>query len=359
MSPRVTPREQRTSSQSSYAEFRSRGGNDAQTTSTRPDIVFWRYLTGKPVFAPDSALAGMEAAKILFEDSELRVLSKASSAAGGYLVPNDFGQQITSARRARNVIGELARNLETDHGRPVPLPTATAHGTGVWTAENAAVTATDETFGQISLNAFKGMTKTFVSEELAEDAIDEFDQYLADELGQRLALLEEQAFAVGDGTGKPLGIAHASSGITVVTAATGSATAFKLADVRSAWASLPDAYKPSASWIMSPTALASLATLTDTAGALVLPSLHNTQPSLYGAPVYSSPELPAAAANAKSVVVGDFSLGYAVRRVRGLGVQRQVEIHSDSGQIGYRLYSRCDGRVVLADALRVLAHSAT
>jgi HK97 family phage major capsid protein len=252
---------------------------------------------------------------VLFEDSELRVLSKATSAAGGYLVPQDFDQRITSARRARNVIGELGRVLETDHGRPIPLPTTTAHGTGAWTAENAAVTATDETFGQVSLNAFKGATKTIVSEELAQDALDNFDAYLADELGQRLALLEEGAFAVGDGAGKPLGIAHASSGITVVTAATGSSTAFKLADIRAIWAALPDAYKPGASWVMSPSALASLANLTDTAGALVLPSLHNTQPSLYGAPVYMSPELPAAAANARSVVVGNFQLGYCVRRV--------------------------------------------
>jgi HK97 family phage major capsid protein len=132
-----------------------------------------------------------------------------------------------------------------------------------------------------------------------------------------------------------------------------------LADVRAVWAALPDAYKPNASWVMSPSALASLANLVDTAGALVLPSLHAAEPTLYGARVYSSPELPAAAANARSVVVGDFSLGYAVRRVRGLSVQRQLELHSDSGQLGYRALERVDGRVVLADALRVLAHSAT
>lgn len=147
--------------------------------------------------------------------------------------------------------------------------------------------------------------------------------------------------------------------ITAVTAATGSATAFKLADVRAVWAAFPDAYKPNAAWVMSPSAAASLANLTDTAGALVLPSLHASEPTLYARPVYVSPELPAAAANARSVVVGDFTLGYAVRRVRGLGMQRQDELHSDNGQVGYRLFERVDGRVILADALRVLANSAT
>jgi HK97 family phage major capsid protein len=72
-----------------------------------------------------------------------------------------------------------------------------------------------------------------------------------------------------------------------------------------------------------------------------------------------SADMPAAAASARSVVFGDIGLGYAVRRVRGLGVQRQVELHSDTGQLAYRAFERLDGRVVLAEALRIFANSAT
>lgn len=75
--------------------------------------------------------------------------------------------------------------------------------------------------------------------------------------------------------------------------------------------------------------------------------------------MFVSAELPAAAANARSVVVGDLRAGYVVRRVSGFGMHRQVELHSDSGQIGYRLFTRVDGSVVLADALRNLVNSAT
>jgi HK97 family phage major capsid protein len=109
---------------------------------------------------------------------------------------------------------------------------------------------------------------------------------------------------------------------------------------------------------MKPTAFANAAGDTDTAGSPRIPSLHGSPPTLYSRPVLVSPELPAAA-NARSVVVGDFPAGYAVRRVRGLGVQRQSELHSDSGEIGYRLFARVDGRVVIADALRILTNSAT
>jgi HK97 family phage major capsid protein len=182
--------------------------------------AFWDYMTAQhvPAFGSQSTLTSLDG--FLLDDAELRVLSKATSAAGGYLVPSDFGDRTTTARRGRNVIGAIARELVTDDGRALPLPTTTAHGTASWTAENAAVSATDETFGQVSLGAFKAATKVIVSEELAADAIDDFDAYLADELGQRGALLEETAFAVGDGSGKPLGLVTSGNGVSTVTAAT-------------------------------------------------------------------------------------------------------------------------------------------
>ena len=141
--------------------------------------------------------------------------------------------------------------------------------------------------------------------------------------------------------------------------ATGSAPGFKLADVQTVYAALPDAYKPNASWVMAPSAFRSLAFLTDSAGGLVLPSLHAAEPTLLGRPVYVSPELPTSAANARSLVFGDIAAGYAVRRQRGLGLQKQLELYSNQGQTGYLLFTRVDGRVVLSDAVRILVHSAT
>src|SRR5918999_3431375 len=125
MSPRVAKREQRAGRRSSWAEFRSRG-NGTQVVVADPAAAWWKYMVAPPIESHDPGFAGMDAAKVLFEESELRVLSKATFAAGGYLVPQDFDEMVSSARRARGVIGELARPIETDHGRPLPLPTTTA-----------------------------------------------------------------------------------------------------------------------------------------------------------------------------------------------------------------------------------------
>lgn len=94
---------------------------------------------------------------------------------------------------------------------------------------------------------------------------------------------------------------------------------------------MPVAYRANASWIFSPSAFSSLAGLIDTAGGLVLPSLHAAEPTLFGQPVYVSPDFPAAAANARSATFGDWSLAYTVRRVRGLGVQRRSGAEAISG----------------------------
>jgi len=337
------------------AEFRAKSARGEFPPAISSSSVFWKYVTSPPLIGR----TGNHPSDFGLEVEEHRVLSKASNAAGGFLVPTDFDEQITAARRSRAVIGTVARELVTSNGQTLLVPATTAHGTASWTSENASFTATDETFGQVTVSAFKGAAKVVVSEELARDADADFESYLADELGQRVGTLEETAFAVGDGSGKPLGVVTTGNGVSTVTAATGSATGFKLADVNSVWAAVPDGYKVNATWVMSPSAFRSLAVLTDTAGGLVLPSLHQAEPTLFSRPVLQSADLPAAAASARSVVVGDFGAGYLVRRVRGFGMQRQEEIHSDTGQLGYRIYERVDGRVILADALRILVNSAT
>ena len=360
MTPRVLPdvehRAGRGDGRSSYGEFRSRGNVASFSTH---DSVFWKYLCEPAVLSPAISEFGGQAWPATMDEKEQRVLSKASSAAGGYLVPTDFDDQVASVRRARAVIGNLARELVTDEGTVIQMPSSTTHGVATWTAENAGYTASDEVFSQVSIGAFKAATRCIASEELVQDAAGDFDRWLADELGQRIAVLEETAFAAGDGSGKPLGLIHSSSGYSVVTAATGSSTVFKLADVKAAYDALPVAYRASASWIFSPSSFSSLAGLTATGGEIVLPSLHAAEPSLFARPVYVSPDFPAAGASARSAFFGDLSLAYTVRRVRGLGVQRIMEMHSDNGQIGYRAFQRLDGRPTVLEAGLVLRHAAS
>jgi HK97 family phage major capsid protein len=350
MSPRVKPRPSNGKPDSSLAEYRSlrAEGNDTLSIGASHHVAFWKYMT-VDVLEPEAAL----------NQIEKRALSRATGPAGGYLVPADFDAQITSAARAANVIAGLAREIVTDDGRDLPVPAATAHGTAAWTAESAATAPSDETFAQATLGAFKATTKVVLSEELVTDESVALDAYLADELGQRIGALEEAAYATGSGTGQPLGIFTAGNGVTAVTAATGSATTYKVADLVALMKALPAGYRPRAAWLIAADEFVNLASMTDTAGGLVFPTLQADPPSLFGRPVAITGYAPAPAASARTIAFGDFRTAVTIRRVRGVAIQRQVELHSDNGEQGLRAYRRSDARVVVPDAIRILAHSAT
>jgi HK97 family phage major capsid protein len=175
------------------AEWRTKTGQS--TTWDTPEFrsAWFHYMTAKSLSELDI--------------EEQRVLSKASAGAGANLVPTSFYDQIINILRFTGPIQELASKITTDSGEALQIPAVSAHGVATWTAENAGYTASDETFGQITVNAFKAGRTVIVSEELLTDAAFGLEGYLANELGQSIGVLEETAFAVGDGTGKPLGIA--------------------------------------------------------------------------------------------------------------------------------------------------------
>jgi HK97 family phage major capsid protein len=292
---------------------------------------------------------------------EQRALSKATGAAGANLVPTAFANEIINIIRFTGPFNELASVMTTASGEAIQIPSVTSHGVATWTAENAGYTASDEVFGQVTLNAFKIGRTVIVSEELLTDAQFGLSGYLSQEFGDSIGVAEETAYAVGDGTGKPLGVAHASSGVTVSQAAVGNATSITYAALLAWVYALPYQYRRNAVWVLSDSAVRQLYAMVDGQQRPLWNVNVATQgpDTFLGYPVYTSPDLAAVAASAKVGVFGDISRGYRIRRVDGFSMQRQNELYSNNGQIGFRGFERVDGRVVLADAMRVLQLSAT
>ena len=340
MAPRVLPRPR-----SSLEEYRV--DEDYAPLESR---AFWRYAT-MPVPPGRDARA-------FLDEAESRVLNKTTTTLGGFLVPQDLNESIISAARARSAIAQVSLELPTDSGETLLVPTATAHGTAAWLAESAAYTDAPETFGQPSLSAFKATSWVLATEELIRDSGVPLDAYML-ELGGRLGDLEDAAFSVGTGTGQPQGVVHSSSPFGVTVAAVGSTLKYTPADLLAAFKALAPAYRVNASWIFAADDLATLQGLVDSAGAFALPSLQSAEPTLFGRPVYIGPNLPAPGVSAKSAIVGDFSRGYVIRRVRGVTVERLNELKADVGQVVYRARERVDGRCALAAACQILQHSAT
>ncbi len=325
-------------------EWRDRMIGDRYVDSPEYRGAFFKYVGSRSISDVDV--------------EEHRTLSRATNAAGGFLVPTEMEKRIIEAKRFLGSFENLANLVDSDSGEPLLLPSATAFGSAVWTSENAAFTPSDDTFAQVTLNAYKATAKTIVSEELLQDAAFDLESWLARQFGNRFRVTEESAYINGTGTGQPQGVLP---NITSITAAVGNTTSFNYTALVTLVFTLPAQYRQGASFVVSDSAARSLYLMLDSSNRPIwnIDITTGGGNMLLGYPVYTHPDMPAAAISAKSVMFGDWETTYTIRRVRGIGIQRQNELHSDNGQIGFRGFERVDGRVVLADAARAMAHSAT
>lgn len=293
---------------------------------------------------------------------EYRVLSKAASG-GGFFVPTDLADSIIRALRfLPGGVGSLAKVIRTSDGQTINLPLNLTHGTAAWVAESGAYTPSDETITNMTLSAFKAATKIIVSEELVTDSAFDLSSFLSTEFGERIGALAEDAYINGDGTGKPTGILNGAT-VTRSVLAAGQVATTTYAGLAPVLLSVPAQYRygPGVALLVSDSLFVRLLTIVDSTGRPIWAGgmSEGAPDRVLGMPVYSHPNLAAIGANSESGIVGDFSKGYAIRQVDGVFVQRQNELHSDNGQVGFRSYLRLDGKVTLADALRVVKFAAT
>ena len=284
------------------------------------------------------------------------VLSEGVDADGGYLVPEDFERNIVMALEEENVIRSLAKVITTQHERKIPV--ATGRSTAQWTAENAAYTENNPTFGQKQIDAFKLTDLCCVSVELLQDSAFDIEDYLMKEFARAFGIAEEEAFCVGTGTNQPTGIFTANGGTVGVTAAANNAiTADELISLVYA---LKSPYRRNAKFLMNDATISAIRKLKDLNGAyLWQPSLQAGQPDrLLGYDLYTSPYVPTMAAGALTVAFGDFK-NYWIGDRAGRTVQRLNELYATNGQIGYVATERVDGKVILSEGIQLLKMKAT
>jgi HK97 family phage major capsid protein len=79
-----------------------------------------------------------------------------------------------------------------------------------------------------------------------------------------------------------------------------------------------------------------------------------------GYPVVVNNDVVAMAANAKSILFGDFKR-YKIRRARGISLVRLNERYADNLQVGFFAYMRADGNLIDAgtNPVKYYANSAT
>jgi HK97 family phage major capsid protein len=272
---------------------------------------------------------------------------------GGYLAPDEFQKTLIEALEEQNIFRRLAKSITTSSGDR-KIPVVASKGAASWIEEGAAYPESDDTFGQISIGAFKLATMIKVSEELLNDSVFDIASYVAREFGRRIGSAEEEAFFTGNGTGKPTGILNATGGAGVGVTTAG-ATAITMDEVMDLFYSLRAPYRRSAVFLMNDSTVKALRKLKNGNGDYIWqPSvIANTPDTILGKPVYTSAFMPAIAAGNKTMLFGDLSYFWVADR-EGRSFKRLNELYAATGQVGFLSSERVDGKLVLAEAVQAL-----
>jgi HK97 family phage major capsid protein len=276
---------------------------------------------------------------------------------GGYLVPDEYERTLVEALEEENIFRTLANVITTSSGdRKIPI--VASKGTASWIDEEGAIPESDDSFGQVTIGAYKLGTLIKVSEELLNDSVFPLESYISKEFARRIGNKEEESFFTGDGSGKPTGVLAATGGAQVGVT-TASATAITIDEVLDLFYSLKAPYRNRAVFVMNDSTVKAIRKLKDGQGQyLWQPSVQaGTPDTILNRQLYTSAYVPAIEASAKTIVFGDFSYYWVADR-QGRVFRRLNELFAVTGQVGFIATQRVDGKLILPEALKVLQQKA-
>lgn len=279
-------------------------------------------------------------------------LSIGTDSEGGYLVPDEYEKKLVEALEDEVFFRSLATVIKTSSGdRKIPI--VTSKGEAAWIDEGGQFPESDDSFGQTSIGAHKLATMIKVSDELLNDSVFNIEQYISKEFGRRIGTKEEEAFFIGDGTGKPIGIFNKTGGADIgVTAAT---TSITFDDVMDLYYSLRAPYRNKATWLLNDSTVKAIRKLKDGNGNYIWqPSVREGEPDrILNRPYRTSIYVPELAAGNRVMAFGDYSYYWIADR-QGRSFKRLNELFATTGQVGFLASERVDGKLILSEAVKIL-----
>jgi HK97 family phage major capsid protein len=314
-------------------------------------------------------------------------MSTTTGSQGGFTVPSLIAAQLYDAMKAYGVMRAVSDIIPTADGKPLSFPTSdgTAEA-GEWIDQNTTATALDAAFGTVTLNVFKASSKVVaVPFELLQDSIIDMEGFVRRRLAQRLGRLGNTAFTVGAGTTQPDGVVPKATAGKV--GLTGQTLTIIYDDIVDLVHSVDPAYRATGcSFMTNDSLLKVLRKLKDTAGRPIwTPSYdqgirfgpnnesktdmgeggYTDQTTavpfdfLLGYPVWVNNDIAVPAANAKSMLFGNFKY-YKIRDAMEVTMFRFTDsAYAKLGQVGFLAWARMGGNLVDTNAVKYYQHSAT
>ena len=271
---------------------------------------------------------------------EVKALTVANDAAGGYLAPEQFGELIKLLNQY-SPIRQYAR-VTTIGAAEIKYPRRTATTAATWVGETADRTSSEPAYEQIGISPFELATFTDVSTQLLEDNAYNLEGELSADFAESFGKTEGLAFVKGSGTGQPKGLMTAT-GIAEVK--TGAAAAFPTTNpadvIVGMYHSLPTPHAQNGVWLMNRTTLGTIRIWKDGQGRyLVLDPISEGAPStLLGRPIVEAIDMDDIGANKYPILFGDLQ-GYRIVDRVGLSVLRDPYSLATKGQVRFHARKR-------------------
>lgn len=289
----------------------------------------------------------------------VKALSGESGEDGGYLIPDEFSEQIdkltlgSSIVRANGavVIPMARRTYERPYAKNFNQKDGYQYGgmTGYWLGENTAITESQPEFGTFKLVANKLAGLTLAPNELTEDAVSSFGQELQAEWAEVLTWKEDDAFINGDGVGKPLGVVNADATIEVSRDTASHVYAEDIIEMYSRF------YSEDGVWLINKDATVDILKMTDDNSNWIFFGSHtqgitgNVPLNLLGMPIRWTDKA-SALGSTGDVQLHDFR-HYRIGDRKAISIEVSRDRYFEYDQTAWRIVKRLDGKPWLPSAI--------
>jgi len=299
-------------------------------------------------------------------ETELKSLSGAVAADGGYAVPREIDALISAQLRNISPIRSIAQVVQTGSAGYRKLITTGGTASG-WVSETAARAETaTPSFAEIAPPSGELYANPAASQAMLDDAAFDVQSWLADEIAMEFARAEGAAFVSGSGINQPRGFLQAATSTatdatrtfgTLQHLVSGNATGFdtspelKLIDLVH---SLKAGHRQGASWVMNSKTLAVVRKLKAADGSFLWqPGLMEGQPNrLLGYPVVEAEDMPDVGAEVCPIAFGNFRAGYLIAERTATSILRDP--FTNKPFVHFYATKRIGGQVLDSDAIKLL-----
>lgn len=298
--------------------------------------------------------------------AEIKSISGAVPADGGYAVPREIDAMIARELTAISPIRAIAQVVQTGSAGYRKLVTTGGTASG-WVSETAArpETATPQ-FAEVAPPTGDLYANPAASQAMLDDAGFDLESWLASEIALEFARAEGAAFVNGTGVNQPEGFlsapfSAAADGVrgfgTLQYIGTGNAAGFGAAPedtLLDLVHTLRSGYRQGASWVMNSATLASVRKLKTADGAFLWqPGLVEGQPDrLLGYPVIEAEDMPDVAAGDFPIAFGNFRAGYLIAERSATQILRDP--YTNKPFVHFYATRRVGGQVLDSSAIKLL-----